>query len=800
VSVVANVAINVDSRDAVSKLRQVQQGAQATSQAVDKLNATNDALAASFTKSGKPIQTAANGMRYFVDATGRARKENGQFVTTAEAAAAGLQKQGKAAQQAGASVSNFGSTIRGLIGSFAAIQAAKFVFVNAAEIETQTRSLQVLTGSTEKAGQIVKELQDLGAVTPFTSSELIDAAKRLQAFGVETNKVVETTRRLADVSGATGAELQGLVTAYGQVQAKGRLQGEELLQFQERGVALQKVLREEYNLSGEEFQKALEGGRISAQAVEAAIIKLTDAGGKYANGAIAQSDTLNGRLSTLQDSIQVLAQTIGRTLAPVFQWALTQATAVVSEIQRILDEANNAGGARDREAQFARNADAAVRAMRLNPFTQQGMMADMRQRNIEQQRADYRLRQQQARMPSAPNITTMPPLLGAAAGGSKGRGGKSDAEKSAEKAAREAEKLRQELERSLEVGDQLGTQFSRQAALLFEGSEIERKRLQIQFDFQDRAKQIAELKNAEQRTNLNQLNAEIQRLEIIQLQTEELKKQAEEAEKLFKQAMEGAEFGAAGQGTVVSGLSDAIAKLKEDLNPIKLQIDAIVNGANAIGSAFGQAFQDVATGAKSTQEALADAFESIGKAFVSMAAEIIAKQMTLIILQTIFNALSGGGSALGTANTNLSGTGALSTSIPGLAIGGRANGGPVSGNQPYIVGERGPELFVPGVSGSVVSNADTRAALAQQATNRQGNDTRAMLNQQTANRQMNAGGSAMQQKPIEVKYESTVINGVEYVTTEQHQRGIALAAERGRALTLQTLQNSVKTRKRVGMA
>jgi hypothetical protein len=105
VSVVSNLVVNVDSSGAVSKLRQVQQGAQATSQAVDKLNATNDALAASFTKSGKPIQTAANGMRFFTDATGRARKVNGQFVTTAEAAAAGLQKQGRAAQQAGASVS-----------------------------------------------------------------------------------------------------------------------------------------------------------------------------------------------------------------------------------------------------------------------------------------------------------------------------------------------------------------------------------------------------------------------------------------------------------------------------------------------------------------------------------------------------------------------------------------------------------------------------------------------------------------------------------------------------------------------
>ncbi len=711
-SVVANVAINVDSRNAVSKLREVQSQSQQTERAIGDL----------------------------------------------------------------------GGAIGKLAAAFSLIQAAKFVFVNAAEIETQTRSLQVLTGSAEKAGQIVKDLQQLGAVTPFTSSELIDSAKRLQAFGIEANKVVETTRRLADVSGATGAELQGLVTAYGQVQAKGRLQGEELLQFQERGVALQQVLREEYGLSGEEFQKALEKGRISAEAVEFAIQKLTDAGGKYANGAIAQSDTLNGRLSTLQDSIQVLAQTIGRTLAPVFQWALTQATAVVSEIQRILDEANNVGGARDREAQFARNADAAVRAMRLNPFTQQGMMADMRQRNIEQQRADYRLRQQQARTPSAPSITTMPPLLGAAAGGGKGRGGKSDAEKAAEKAAREAEKLRQELERSLEVGDQLGTQFSRQAALLFEGSEIERKRLQIQFDFEDRAKQISELKNAEQQTNLNQLNTEIQRLELIDLQTEALKKQAEEAEKLFKAAFDAAEFGVDGEGTVVSGLSDAIAKLKEDLDPIKLQVDAIVGGATAIGNAFGTAFGDVISGAKSTQQALTDAFKSIGDAFINMAAEIIAKQMTLIILQTILNALSGGGSALGTANKNLTGTGALKTPIPGLAIGGRAAGGPVTGGKPYIVGERGPELFLPSTGGNVMSNNDLRSAMGSGS----------------------AGGGA---PVLNMSFQTTNIGGVEYVSRDQLEQAMAATrrqaasdgAKRGMTMTLDKLQQSPGTRSRVGL-
>ena len=114
---------------------------------------------------------------------------------------------------------------------------------------------------------IVEELQSFSAVTPFTSSELIETGKRLKAFGVETEKLVDTTKRLADVSGATGARLEEVATAYGQIQAKGRLQGEELLQLQERGIALQGELQRMYGLSGEEFSKAMSQGRIGAESV-----------------------------------------------------------------------------------------------------------------------------------------------------------------------------------------------------------------------------------------------------------------------------------------------------------------------------------------------------------------------------------------------------------------------------------------------------------------------------------------------------------------------------------------------------
>ncbi len=397
--------------------------------------------------------------------------------------------------------------------------------------------------------------------------------------------------------------------------------------------------------------------------------------------------------------------------------------------------------------------------------------------------------QRAAATPTVPTIPTVPTTGGG--GGGKGRKGESDTEKAAEKAAREAEKLRQELERSLEVGDQLGTQFSRQAALLFEGSEIERKRLQIQFDFQDRAKQIAELKNAEQQTNLNQLNTEIQRLELIDLQTEALKKQAEEAEKLFKAAFDAAEFGIDGEGTVASGLTDAISKLKEELNPIKLATDTIVNGATAIGEAFSTAFGEVITGAKSTHEALADAFKSIGQAFISMALEIIAKQLTLIILQTILNALSGGGSAMGTANKNLSGTGALSTTKL-FPTGAFAEGGFVTGPTNALIGEGGePEYVIPASKMRTAMGRYTAGARGSSVIPGNGGEPTA------------AGGGVATMAPIDVRYSIERINNVDYVTADQFQRGMAQAAQQGaiqgERRAMRSLKNSAATRRGVGI-
>jgi tape measure domain-containing protein len=232
-----------------------------------------------------------------------------------------------------------------------------------------------------------------------------------------------------------------------------------------------------------------------------------------------------------------------------------------------------------------------------------------------------------------------------------------------------------------------------------------------------------------------------------------------------------------------SKINVAIQELKKDLEELINPANQVIGAANAIGSAFSQSFTNAITGATSAKQALADFFKSVGSYFLDMAAQIIAKMVTLAILNSVVNLLPGGGFNPGAPSITGNSLGDFGGGTP-FAGAFRANGGPVSANQPYIVGERGPELMVPSTSGMVLSNSETREQLNRQQA-------------LASTREQQATANTMQ--PLDIRYESTVINNVEYVTAEQHRKGMAQAAERGRAMTLTTLQNSPRTRSRVGI-
>lgn len=710
---VAVVDIQVNAGGASQQLRNLNQQSQQLQIAV---NGATTAV----TKQGRELQTAANGMKYFTDAAGRARAENGRFLTTAERAAAGIKGQSQAAQSVGGDFNALAGIVGKLGIAFSAISAAKFIFAKTAELETQTRSIQVLTGSVEQAKQIISELQQLGAVTPFTSTELIDAAKRLQAFGVEAKNVVDTTRRLADVAGATGAELQGLVTAYGQVQAKGRLQGEELLQFQERGIALQGELRKMYGMTGDEFQKALSKGQISAQAVEVAIVRLTEKGGKYANGAIAQSDTLAGKFSTLQDGIDQVARAIGTNLTPALKGALDVAIDLVTRMGQAFAAASISD--KEKQAMLSRVQGAVARdfgpmpggvfgmgevQMKFGGKIYRGQPAQVTAQITNAMiNAEVARRAQTGLAPAArPRATTTPPALLAPTGGASGAGagtGKAKAKTADQSAAIAASQLQLSQAQALynAEGRILEARASGNRQLEI-ARQAQADLLRINYEAQ-RIRQDKEMPAAQKKAELDQLaikaattsrqmafdilTYEQERLTAAagamqQLQDEldlqQAKINGNEAEVILNQQIRDlkAQYPALNEADIRTTLQKTNA-LKQQVSAAEQLKQVYADVGMSIKSGVVDAIQGAIDGTKSLQQVASDLLSSIAN-----------KLLDVAINMALFGAMSGTGTGGGL--------------LGGLF---KARGGSVSSGQPYIVGERGPELFMPGRSGTIIPN------------------------------------------------------------------------------------------------
>jgi tape measure domain-containing protein len=260
--------------------------------------------------------------------------------------------------------------------------------------------------------------------------------------------------------------------------------------------------------------------------------------------------------------------------------------------------------------------------------------------------------------------------------------------------------------------------------------------------------------------------------------------------------------------TTADYISDGMDEAKKNLEKLTNVGYQAVEGARAIGNAFGQAFKDIASGSMSAQEALANMMQSIGSHFLEMAAQIIAQQTVMIILGTIMKALgialpggSGGGGDLGssfTGNFDLSGTsfatmpksfGFSALADGGIAAGGFkafANGGIATSPTLGLIGEgRYNEAIVP--------LPDGRSIPVQM----QGNSVRERMNNTT---------SSPLAPILSMSFESTNINGVEYVSRDQLEAAMAETrraasrdgAQRGMTMTLDRIQNSPSTRRRIG--
>ena len=277
-----------------------------------------------------------------------------------------LKDTGRSAKTAAAGFGTLTKSIAPLLKALAVIGTAKFVLFQTAQLETQTKALEVLTGSAEKAQKIVQEIKEFGAVTPFKSSELIEVTKRMKAFGFETEEVVDITKRIADIAGTAGADINAVALAVGKVQAKNKFMQEENIMLLERGINVTKELETITGMTGEALAKAMSKGEVGADKFVEAIVRATSKGGQFFEGASKQSDTLAGKFSTFVDNVETFAQNLGKLFEQPLKDILDMLNQVAGEFNKMfslltdanIGASNKAVGSAAFKSRFGMQADA----------------------------------------------------------------------------------------------------------------------------------------------------------------------------------------------------------------------------------------------------------------------------------------------------------------------------------------------------------------------------------------------------------------------------------------------------------
>lgn len=201
-----------------------------------------------------------------------------------------------------------------------ALGALGVASVKAAGQMEQTRiAFTTLLKDGEKAKSFLSELEKFAASTPFELPGVLDASKRLLAFGFSAEQVIPILTAVGDSAAALGIGEEGiqrLTLAIGQMQAKGKVSAEEMLQLAEAGVPAWEMLANKIGTDiPTAMDKASKGQISAAEGIQAVISGMNS---KFGGMMEQQAQTVNGIMSNIQDSVTQSMVDIGDEIIEAF--------------------------------------------------------------------------------------------------------------------------------------------------------------------------------------------------------------------------------------------------------------------------------------------------------------------------------------------------------------------------------------------------------------------------------------------------------------------------------------------------
>lgn len=227
---------------------------------------------------------------------------------------------------------------------FGAQQFAMSIIRTGGEMEKQHIAMQSILGDMQNANTMFNQTKELALQSPFTFSELNRDVKQLAAYGVEYEDLYDTTKRLADMASGLGVSFERIALAFGQVQARGWLDGKELRQIAYAGIPLLDRLSKYYSqregkkVTTSDVKGRITNREVSFQDVKNIFWEMTDAGGQFYNMQLTLSETLLGRYNKLKDAWEIMLSDFARgdsIIGGTFKTILDSLTYIVQQMHTL---------------------------------------------------------------------------------------------------------------------------------------------------------------------------------------------------------------------------------------------------------------------------------------------------------------------------------------------------------------------------------------------------------------------------------------------------------------------------------
>lgn len=197
-------------------------------------------------------------------------------------------------------------------------------------------AFETMLGSGSKAQELMGQMIDTAAKTPFDLMGVAEGAKQLMAYGVSADKVNDTLVRLGNIASGLSIPLNDIVYLYGTTMVQGRLYAQDVRQFTGRGIPLVKELAEKYGVTADKINEMVSAGKIGFPEVEEVLNKMTNAGGQFYNLMEKQSASLTGQIANLEDAWDTVLNDFGKAGEDIFSAGISGATFFVEHMDDVL--------------------------------------------------------------------------------------------------------------------------------------------------------------------------------------------------------------------------------------------------------------------------------------------------------------------------------------------------------------------------------------------------------------------------------------------------------------------------------